>query len=153
MSTFSETMSTKLNTISDKFNSALDDFSNSYINYQLYPGGESQQVYLNNQGVIDSLQAELFIATNDIQTNIDNLTDVLLKLNARIEYEKAKNTSLNSEFTGVSSQSNGSSLLINESENLYFNRYISNVTFIIGIIIVFITTFRVFSLKPKLPSA
>lgn len=152
MSTFSDVMSTKLNTINNKFYSALDDFSSSYINSKLYPGGESQKIYLNSQGIIDSLQAELFIATNDIQSNIDNLTDVLLNLNAKIESEKAKNTALNSQFTSVSSQSNGSGLLANESETLYFDRYVSNVTFIVGIIVGFIITFRVFSVKPQLPS-
>jgi len=141
-------MSTKLNTINNKFYSALDDFSSSYVNSKLYPGGESQKIFLNNQGIIDSLQAELFIATNDIQSNIDNLTSVLLNLNAKIESEKAKNVTLNSQFTSVSSQSNGSSLLVNESDNLYFDRYISNATFIVGIILGFIITFRVFSLNP-----
>jgi hypothetical protein len=148
MSTFSDVMSTKLNTINNKFYSALDDFSSSYVNSKLYPGGESQKIFLNNQGIIDSLQAELFIATNDIQSNIDNLTSVLLNLNAKIESEKAKNVTLNSQFTSVSSQSNGSSLLVNESDNLYFDRYISNATFIVGIILGFIITFRVFSLNP-----
>jgi len=141
-------MSNKLNTINNKFYSALDDFSSSYVNSKLYPGGESQKIFLNNQGIIDSLQAELFIATNDIQSNIDNLTSVLLNLNAKIESEKAKNVTLNSQFTSVSSQSNGSSLLVNESDNLYFDRYISNATFIVGIILGFIITFRVFSLNP-----
>jgi len=148
MSTFSDVMSNKLNTINNKFYSALDDFSSSYVNSKLYPGGESQKIFLNNQGIIDSLQAELFIATNDIQSNIDNLTSVLLNLNAKIESEKAKNVTLNSQFTSVSSQSNGSSLLVNESDNLYFDRYISNATFIVGIILGFIITFRVFSLNP-----
>ena len=152
MSTFSDVMSTKLNTINNKFYSALDDFSSSYVNSKLYPGGESQKIFLNNQGIIDSLQAELFIATNDIQSNIDNLTSVLLNLNAKIESEKAKNVTLNSQFTSVSSQSNGSSLLVNESDNLYFDRYISNATFIVGIILGFIITFRVFSVKKQLPS-
>jgi hypothetical protein len=146
MTTYSDNIEYKLNTINDKFYSALDDFSNSYINYKMFPGqNEYQQIYLNAKGIIESLQADVFIATNEVQNNIDNLTDLISDLNTKISSEKSKNTLLKSKLNEVSSDSNGSGLLLNESLTLYFNKNLSNITMTIGIIIVFITTFTVYS--------
>lgn len=153
MSTYSVNIQDKINAISQKFYSALDDFSNSYVNYKLYPGqNEYQQIYANSQGVIDALQADIFIASNDVQNNIDNLNALIADLNNKIAKEKSKNESLKSQLSAVSSDSNGSGLLINQSQTLYFDRYVSNVTLAVGILIVFATTFTVFSQRQKLPT-
>jgi hypothetical protein len=78
MSTYSDAILSKLESNTQRFNSALDDFSNSYLNYKMYPNyNEYQQIYANSQGVIDALQAEVFIATNDVQKNIDNLNKLV----------------------------------------------------------------------------
>ena len=75
----------KLNTYTDKFYSVLDDFSNSYINYKMYPEyNEHANIYANNKAIIESLQADVFIATNDVQQNIDTLNGLIDKLNAKI---------------------------------------------------------------------
>jgi peptidoglycan hydrolase CwlO-like protein len=138
----------KLNAYTSKFYSALDDFSNSYINYKLYPGyNENENIYANNKAILESLQADVFIATNDVQKNIDTLNGLIKDLNSKISREKTKNTDLKNQLTQLTSTSNGANSLIGESSELYKMQWLSNITLFIGIFLVLITLFKVFS-KP-----
>jgi len=141
----------KLNAYTSKFYSALDDFSNSYINYKLYPGySENENIYANNKAILESLQADVFVATNDVQRNIDTLNSLITDLNAKIATEKTKNTTLKSQLSQLMSSSNGADSLIGESSELYKMQWLSNVTLFIGICLILITLFKVFS-KPTVP--
>jgi hypothetical protein len=150
MSTYSDAILSKLETTTQKFNSSLDDFSSSYLNYKMYPEyNEYRQIYANAQGVIDSLQAEVFISTNDVEKNIENLNTFIKNLNAKITIEKTKQATLTSELSGVNSDSNGSGLLTIQSKTLYFDKYVYNITLIVGILILFYSLFKVYSKKPQ----
>jgi len=141
----------KLNAYTSKFYSALDDFSDSYVNYKLYPGySENENIYANNKAILESLQADVFVATNDVQRNIDTLNSLITDLNAKISTEKTKNTTLKSQLSQLMSSSNGADSLIGESSELYRMQWLSNVTLFIGIFLVLITLFKVFS-KPTVP--
>jgi peptidoglycan hydrolase CwlO-like protein len=141
----------KLNAYKSKFYSALDDFSNSYVNYKLYPGySENENIYANNKAILESLQADVFVATNDIQRNIDTLNSLITDLNAKISTEKTNNTTLKSQLSQLTSSSNGADSLIGESSELYKMQWLSNVTLFIGIFLILTTLFKVFS-KPVAP--
>jgi len=141
----------KLNAYKSKFYSALDDFSNSYVNYKLYPGySENENIYANNKAILESLQADVFVATNDIQRNIDMLNSLMTDLNAKISTEKTNNTTLKSQLSQLTSSSNGADSLIGESSELYKMQWLSNVTLFIGIFLILTTLFKVFS-KPVAP--
>lgn len=136
----------KINTYSEKFNSVLDDFSSSYVNYQLNPGySENQNIYSNNKAIIDALNADLFVATNNIQTNIDTLTGLISDLNTKIASQKTINTDLKSTLNQVSATGNGADLLIGEASDLYKMQRLSNITLAIGIFLILVTLFKVFS--------
>jgi peptidoglycan hydrolase CwlO-like protein len=141
----------KLNAYTSKFYSALDDFSNSYINYKLYPGySENENIYANNKAILESLQADVFVATNDVQRNIDTLNGLITDLNSKISAEKNKNATLKSQLSQLMSSSNGANSLIGESSELYKMQWMSNITLFIGIFLVLITLFKVFK-KPTVP--
>lgn len=138
----------KLDAYTSKFYSALDDFSNSYINYKLYPGySENQNIYANNKAILESLQADVFVATNDVQRNINSLNLLISDLNSKISTEKTKNAKLKSQLSQLMSSSNGANSLIGESSELYKMQWLSNITLFIGIFLVVIIIFKVFS-KP-----
>jgi len=141
----------KLNAYTSKFYSALDDFSNSYINYKLYPGySENENIYANNKAILESLQADVFVATNDVQRNIETLNGLITDLNSKISAEKTKNATLKSQLSQLISSSNGANSLIGESSELYKIQWLSNITLFIGIFLVLITLFKVFK-KPTFP--
>jgi peptidoglycan hydrolase CwlO-like protein len=148
MSTYSDTILDKLNESSEKFYSALDDYSDSYVNYKLYPDyPEYQRIYANNRANIEALQADVFVATNNVQQNIDNLNSLIEDLNQKMSSEKTKNNELKSTLSEILSSSNGSSLLINQSRSLYLEQYISNITLVVGILVIFLSLFKVYSPK------
>lgn len=140
----------KLNAYTSKFYSSLDDFSNSYINYKLYPGySENENIYANNKAILESLQADVFVATNDVQRNIDTLNDLIADLNTKIATEKTKNITLKSQLSQLTSSSNGADSLIGESSELYKMQWLSNVTLFLGNFFILIILFKVFS-KPNI---
>ena len=136
----------KLNAYTSKFYSALDDFSNSYINYKLYPGySENENIYANNKAILESLKADVFVVTNDVQKNIETLNGLIADLNSKLSIEKTKNEELKNQLTQLTSGSNGTDLLIGESSELYKMQWMYNITLFIGIFLVLITLFKVFS--------
>ena len=153
MSTYSDSILTKLETNTQKFYSALDDFSNSYLNYKMHPDyTEYKQIYINSKGIIESLQAELFISTNDVEKNIGELNKLISSLNNKLTTEKEKNAKLTKELVAVSADSNGSGLLALQSKTLYTEKYIYNITLFVGICLLFYTVFKVYSKnKQQLP--
>jgi len=150
MSTYSDAILSKLETITQKFDSSLDDLSESYLNYKMYPEyNEYGRMYSNTSGIIDSLQADVFVSTNDVQKNIDNLNKLISDLNKKIAAEKIKQTKLKAELVNINSQANGSGLLTIQSKTLYFDNYVYNITLIVGILILFYSLFKVYSKKSQ----
>ena len=116
----------------------------------MYPEySEHANIYLNNQGIIEALQADVFIATNDIQQNINTLNGLISDLNTKITLEKNKNTDLKSQLSQITSSGNGSELLIGESTDLYKMQRLSNIAMAFGIFLIILTLFKVYS-TPKI---
>jgi len=135
----------KLNTYSQNFTSVLDDFSNSYINYKLYPDyTEYENIYSNHKSNLDSLQADVFIATNDVQKNIDSLNDLINDLNTKLNTEKDHNKILKNTLSQISSDGNGSELLFSESKDLYKMQKIYNIILITGIFLIIFSLFKIY---------
>jgi len=91
----------------------------------------------------------MFLATNDVEKNIDNLNKLITDLNKKIAAEKIKQTAIKTRLSEISSNSNGSGLLALQSKTLYFDKYVYNTTLIIGILILFYSLFKVYSKKPQ----
>ena len=95
------------------------------------------------------MQAELFISTNDVEKNIEELNKLISNLNNKLTTEKEKNVKLNRELTSVNADSNGSGLLALQSKTLYSEKYIYNITLFIGICLLLYTIFKVYSKKTQ----
>ena len=141
----------KIDTLSKQFSSSLDAFASSYMNYSKNPEyNEYAQIYANNKGNIQSLNAELFVTTNDLQTNIDNLINVISNLNSKITVEKAKHTQLQTTLAQLEGRGNSSSVLIDNSKELYNVQYISNITIVLGIFFTLWLLFYIFTTPKKI---
>ena len=141
----------KIDTISNQFTSTLDAFASSYMNYSKNPEyNEYAQIYANNKGNIQSLNAELFVTTNDLQSNIDNLINVISNLNSKITVEKTKHTQLQTTLAQLEGRGNSSSVLIDNSKELYKVQYISNITIVLGIFFTLWLLFYIFTTPKKI---
>lgn len=140
----------KLNIYKEKYFSMLDDFSNSYINYKLYPGySEHENIYSNNKGNLESIQANVFMTTNDIQQSIDTLNNYIAELNNKLSKEKSDNSDLQKQLSDIDTSSDGSSLLIGESSDLYKYQRITNIGMAIGIFSILVLLFKIYSKPPQ----
>lgn len=141
----------KIDTLSNQFSSSLDAFASSYMNYSKNPEyNEYAQIYANNKGNIQSLNAELFVTTNDLQSNIDNLINVISNLNSKITVEKTKHTQLQTTLAQLEGRGNSSSVLIDNSKELYKVQYISNITIVLGIFFTLWLLFYIFTTPKKI---
>uniref|UniRef100_A0A6C0HWL4 Uncharacterized protein n=1 Tax=viral metagenome TaxID=1070528 RepID=A0A6C0HWL4_9ZZZZ len=103
----------KLNTYSELFPSVLDEYKRSYINYNKNPDyNEYSQIYSKNKGALHTLNSNVFVLTNDIQKNMDNLNKQIAILDIRISQEKSINANLKKTWSSVKGVgSDGSDLI------------------------------------------
>lgn len=138
----------KINTYSQQFHSVLDDFVKSYVNNKLYTdSSEYQQIYSNNMGIIQTLQANIFTLTNDVQKNIDTLNTSITGLDAKLVNVKKINIKLKKQSTNSESEGNGTDIMVSDSKLIYNNQYLTNISRGIGILIIFYLLFKIFSTK------
>jgi hypothetical protein len=68
----------------------------------------------------------------------------LKNINKEIDSEKTKNTDLIKYLKDIMSDSDSSDLLMNQSKSLYVKKYISNITLLIGCILLLFSLFKVY---------
>jgi hypothetical protein len=109
-----------------------------------------ENIYANNKAILESLQADVFIKTNDVQQNINTLNSLIADLNAKLSPEKTKNTNLKAQLSQLTSSSSGADLLIGETSEMYKIQWLSNITMFIGFFLVLITLFKVYVKPPQM---
>jgi hypothetical protein len=128
-----------------QFPHILSDFIPAYVNTMLSP---DNTVYLSTyetcKGNIIKANSQLFMTTNSIQQAIDSLQANITSLNTNIEAEKTKNTSLTAQLQQILDSDNGASILISETTEIYKTQYVTNITMIIGICVLFILLFFIY---------
>ena len=141
----------KINTIKTQFFSALDDFKKYYVYYNKNPEvDEFQNYYLNSKSQLQNMSRDLFLTTNNIDKNIENLDTEMEGISIKLEDEKSLNIELMKTLANLEKTQNGSELLIDNSKDLYNTQYYYNWEMFIGILIVSGLLVKLF--KPSIPS-
>ena len=79
----------KINTIKTQFFSALDDFKKYYVYYNKNPEvNEFQNYYVNSKSQLQTMSRDLFLTTNNIDKNIENLDKLMAHISIKLEDEK-----------------------------------------------------------------
>jgi len=126
----------KLNTYSEQIKYALDDYRKSYIYYNTNPDNqEYARIFSIDSGNVTTLNKDLFVTTNDIQKNIDDLNLKITSLNRNIKLNKTINGKLITELQQLEGRENGSQVLIDNSKESYKTQYIANWNMVVGIFI------------------
>ena len=127
----------QINDIKTRFFSALDDFKKYYVYYNKNPEvDEFQSYYANSKGQLQSMSKELFMTTNNIDKNIDNLDNEMSEISIKLSNEKKLNKELLVLLTNLKNTQNGSEILIDDSKKEYNMQYYTNVEIFIGILII-----------------
>ena len=140
---------TNLKTYNEQIGPILDEYKKGYIYYNTNPdNNEYSRIFSVASGNVTALNKDLFVTTNDIQKNIDDLNIQLTALDAKITKEKKTNTQLISKLQHLEGKNNGSHVMSSNSQELYKQQYISNWDMVLGILIISGALVSVFK-KPK----
>lgn len=119
----------KLHELDNGINLLLDEFKKNYVISQMQSNTnieEYQSLYQTSVDNLASVLSKLFILSNDVQINIDNINKKLFQINVLIKQEKNKNKSLKRKLGMIENKSNTSSVLIDDYKDIYDKRYLRN---------------------------
>lgn len=140
----------KIDATNDKFFAILDDFKKYYIFYNKNPEyDEYANLYSGKKSDIQSLNKDMFVLTNDIQKNIDDLNKSMIDIDAKITKEKQKNMKLLKLVSGLKEQNDSSDIMIDNYRETYKLLNLSNILLFLGILLEFVVIFRVY--KKQVP--
>ena len=127
----------QINNIKSQFFSALDDFTKYYVYYNKNPEvNEFQNYYANSKSQLQTMSKDLFLTTNNIDKNIEDLDNEMLNISIQLEKEKKLNKEMSELINNLQNTQNGSEILIDDSKTKYNIQYYKNVEIFIGILII-----------------
>jgi hypothetical protein len=125
----------KIDEINRQFISSLGDYVDSYINYLLNPSSNTYfDTYQKNKSIAINNKDKLTQLSYSIGNNTSNMLLASSEKKNMISDEDKYYKKLLKKITNIKGSDNGSSLLINESVELYKSQYIDNSILIVGII-------------------
>ena len=142
----------KINTIKSQFFSALDDFKKYYVYYNKNPEvNEFQNYYVNSKSQLQSMSRDLFLTTNNIDKNIENLDNKMVSISEQLDDEKKLNKEMMKLIANLENTQNGSEILIDDSKTKYNEQYLKNWEIFIGIILVSALIGKLFKNNTSMP--
>ena len=123
----------ELKSIKDSFSSAIDNYYNTYIIHHTNPdSSEYTQIYAQEKGQINGLNASLFSLKTNVEQSIDLTQKQISELTIKLEREKSSNGILHTKLGEKRGKELGALNLIVESKESYNNQYLKNTTLLIG---------------------
>ncbi len=135
----------QLNELNGKIDLLLAEFSRSYILYKMNSTNpEYEQQYANMVANINQIQSKLFATSNNIQVNIDELSQNLIKINGLIDIERDKNTKLKKKLGMIQDKNNSAFEMIYNYKQIYNYNYLRNWGMFLSISLCILTISKVY---------
>jgi hypothetical protein len=126
----------KINNIKGSFFSALDDFKKYYVYYNKNPEvNEFQNYFSNSKDQLQGLSSDLFLITNNIQQNIQDLDTEIKITSMKLDAEKKLNEELLILMKKLETTQDGSKIMIDDAKEEYNIQYYKNLELLVGILI------------------
>jgi len=127
--------SEKITAISQQFFAVLDDFKKYYVFFNKNPEvNEYQQYYLNNKTQLQNLNRDIFSTTNSIEKDIEQLSKLMTRMNAKLGSEKELDGELGKLISNLNNTGNGAFIMLEDTIQIYAKQYYQNVEVFVGII-------------------
>ena len=127
----------KINALNNQFLSVMEDYKKYYVYYNKNPEvDEFQSYYANSKGQLQTLSRELFMTTNNIDKNIEDLDLKMSAISLQLNDEKKMNKEMEDLLKNLQNTHNGSEILIDDSKEEYNIQYARNLEIFIGILLV-----------------
>ena len=115
-----------IETLNQQFSNVLDEFKSSYILYQKNPeNNEYSRIFTLRNIQVDVVDREMFVLTNDIQNDINELNNQLINLDKNIKTEKKENDGLIFKLQQLKGNNNGAIQMNDNFKELYKFTFLS----------------------------
>lgn len=124
----------------------LDDFNKYFVLYNKSPNyPEYENMFNNIKQNLNSLGASLFLVSNDVDLNIDNINKAFKNLDILITKERVKNRQLKRKLGIVETEANSSKEMINDFNQMYDDDYLRNWGLFLSTIVVGVSISKMFT--------
>jgi hypothetical protein len=147
----SQQFNEKINNIKTQFFSALDDFTKYYVYFNKNPEvNEFQNFYANSKSQLQTMSQQLFLTTNNIDKNIEEIDKEVSSISIKLEEEEKLYKKLMELAANINNTQDGSQILMDDAKKIYNDQYYKNVEIFVGIIIAIVLLLNLFK-KPIPP--
>jgi len=94
---------------------------------------------------LNSLGSSLFMVSNDVDTNVDNITNVFKTLDVLINRERKRNRELKRKLGIVESEVNSSKEMIYDYNQMYDDDYLRNWGLFLSTVVVGVSISKLFT--------
>jgi tetratricopeptide (TPR) repeat protein len=134
----------KLYTYNDQYKSAINDFEKVFANFKASPGnGEFQTIYSNLEGTLKNIETGVSTITQELQQNTQLIDDSLKAINDSLAVERDINDKLRTTRNDIFSKEKGVDIMLTDSITMYKTQRITNITIIVGILLLLGLIFKV----------
>ena len=141
-----EIFTQRIETLKDQLPSILDDFNKYFVLYNVDPSYPEFGTMFNNiKQNLNSLSGSLFMVSNDVDANTDELNKTFKKLDILITKERRKNRELRRKLGIIEEQNNSSKELIDNYNEMYNTDYLRNWGLFLSTIVVGVSISKMFA--------
>jgi hypothetical protein len=141
-----EIFTQRIETLKEQLPSILDDFNKYFVLYSTDPSYPEFGTMFNNiKQNLNSLSASLFMVSNDVDANTDEINKTLKKLDVLITKERRQNRELRRKLGIIEEQNNSSKELIDNYNEMYDADYLRNWGLFLSTIVVGVSISKMFT--------
>ena len=140
-----ELFTERVQTLQKQLPPILDDFNKYFVLYNKTPNyPEYENMFNNIKQNLNSLGASLFMVSNDVDANIDNINKAFKELDILINRERKRNRELKRKLGIVESEINSSNEMISDFNEMYDTDYLRNWGLFLSTIVVGVSISKIF---------
>ena len=143
-----ENFNQKLESLKQQLPPILDDYNKYSVLYNKNPDyNEYQQSFDIIQGNLNQFNSEVFMLSNNVQSETDKINKYLNQLNSLITIEKSKRTDLKKKLGNIESDNNATTEMIINYKEIYNNDYLRNWGLLLSIVLAGLAISKIYSSK------
>ena len=141
-----ELFTEKIQTLQEQLPPILDDFNKYFVLYNTDPNYPEFETTFNNiKQNLNTMGASLFMVSNNVDINIENINKAFKTLDILITRERRKNRELKRKLGIVEDKNNSSKELIDNYNEMYDSDYLRNWGLFLSSIVVGVSISKMFT--------
>jgi len=141
-----ELFTEKVQTLQEQLPAILDDFNKYFVLYNTDPNYPEFETTFNNiKQNLNTMGASLFMVSNNVEVNIENINKTFKLLDILITKERIKNRELRRRLGILDDKNNSSKELIDNYNEMYDTDYLRNWGLFLSSIVVGVSISKMFT--------